>query len=187
MERETVPTRFIFAIALALAFATNLVALVAHAANYNLTATGAPLVSTAATNCGALLSDAYDDFCPSDPGGNSTCECDTFNASINGNQVGVVTNLSGTLHVTVDNGAAVDTPDCQPIFGELTFAASKDTETIYLNGTRCNAPAGGTPTWAGGWGTFSSSNGLKALGTLTWTFNPITNLYTLKLAGKTQP
>lgn len=172
---------------LMIALAINLRAFISDAAPYNLTATGAPLASTPATNCGALLSDAYDDFCASDPGGNSTCECDSFNANISGNQVGKVSDLSGTLHVTVDNGAAVDTPDCQPIFGELTFAATKDAETIYLNGARCNAQGAGNPTWKGGWGTFSSANGFKALGTLSWSFNPIKNLYTLTLMGKTQP
>ena len=158
---------------------------IASAANYNLTATGAHQATSPAANCGTALGDAYDAFCPSDPINSTSCECDSFNANISGNQTGAVTDLSGTLHLTVDLGPAVDTPDCQPIFGELSFAGTKDTETIYLNGSHCLAKSNGNEALTGGWGTFSSANNLKALGTFVMTRKP-DGSYSAKFLGKTQ-
>src|SRR5438552_5386832 len=130
----------------------------ARAKGYNLTANGTLQASTGGTTCGAQLGDAYDTFCPSDPITKTTCNCESYNANVNGNLAGMVTDLSGALNLTVDSGGEVGTPDCQPIFGELAFIGSKDTETIYLNGSHCAAQANGDEAFLGGWGMFSSTD-----------------------------
>ena len=175
--------RVVVATLLALAFGPY--PLIASAAGYSLSGTGTRQSTNSSTTCGSSFGDAYDTFCPSDPIITATCECDSYNASVSGNQTGSVTDLSGTMHITTDFGPVVDTPDCQPIFGELTFAGTKDTETIYLNGSHCSAKSNGDEALVGGWGTFSSSNNLKAFGTFVMTRKP-DDSYSIKLLGKTQ-
>jgi hypothetical protein len=175
---KQVGTRVIWAFA----FAVAIHPLIAQAAAYNLNASGSRQSRTGSTTCGAALGDTYDTFCPSDPVGNTSCECQSFSANVNGNLAGAGL---GTLNVTVDNGIAVDTPDCQPFFGELIFAASGDNETIYLNGSHCNPQGAGGEAVRGGWGIFSSSKGIKAFGTLVGTRNP-DHSYSLTLSGGTQ-
>jgi hypothetical protein len=172
-------------VAMMVAFAFGAYPLIASAAGYNLSATGTRQSDTAATTCGVEFGDAYDATCPSDPINKTTCGCTSYNANITGNKAGLVKDLSGKLHLTTDSGPAVDTPDCQPIFGELSFAGTKDTETIYLNGSHCNAKLNGDQELVGGWGTFSSSSAFKALGTFSMTKKPDES-YSMTLSGKTK-
>jgi hypothetical protein len=167
---------------LTVALAIALSPLAVQAATYNLTASGNLQTATRAKTCGAVFGDSYDTFCPSDPAGSTTCECDSFTANVNGSVSG---SGPGKLTITEDGGAAVDTPDCRPIFGELTFTATGDSETIYLNGSRCNAHGAGGEAVRGGWGIFSSSARIRAFGTLTGSINP-DSTYSVTLAGRTQ-
>jgi hypothetical protein len=152
----------------------------ARAAGYVVTATGSLATLTSdnnsnSTGCGTIAGDAYDDFCHS-----GSCVCITYTGDISGKLIG--TDSSGQLHVTVDNGDG--TPNCKPVYGELIFAGSKDSETIYLNGSRCPTNSKGVASFSGGWGTFSSSNSIKAFGTFTGTLSEQAD-YKIKLSGKT--
>ena len=152
----------------------------ARAAGYSLSATGTLATLTSdnnsnTTGCGTIAGDAYDNFCAS-----GSCVCITYAGQVSGKLVG--TDPAGQLHVTIDDGDG--TPNCKPVYGELIFAGSKDTETIYLNGSRCPANSKGVAVFSGGWGTFSSANSLKAFGTFSGTLSEQTN-YTIKLSGKT--
>jgi hypothetical protein len=155
------------------------------AASYNLTlnATLSSVLiddTTRATGCGESQGDTYDDFCPS-----NNCDCTVYVGKVKGNRTGKSADQSAELHVT--HNALPGTPVCRPVFGELIFSASKDTETIYLNGSQCPEKKPGVQSILGGWEIFDSAQSLAALGTFTGTVTQgqSDTVLKLKLSGRT--
>jgi hypothetical protein len=154
------------------------------AGGFNAVVDGELLNSWNATTCGAQLGDTYDDFCPS-----GACRCLLYEGKVSGNQVGKGTDA--TLHLTVDGGSSTSNPGCQPVFGELSFSGSKDTETINLNGSLCyplgNADkSNARQLFQGGFGIANSSGNLAGFGTADGKFQWNEIGFQLKLTGQAQ-
>jgi hypothetical protein len=144
---------------------------------YMLSVTGA-LLNRFDGTCGDNLGDTYDNFCPS--GG---CSClqydDPDKIEFTGNKVGA--SEKGTVHFTYDGGSdgtgigGHTGLGCNPVFGEVQVPGSKDTETIYFNGSICavlgnDSANNAAQKMEGGWSIHSSSKGIKAFGTFSGSF-----------------
>ena len=158
-------------------------ALEARAGSYSVAIRGELVNSFSPATCGDQLGDTYDTFCPS-----GQCRCEQYEGTISGNRVGAGSDVA--LHLTIDQGDHTSSPGCSPFFGELTFTGSKDTETLYLNGSYCE-PFGNPASpkakqlLRGGFGVSSSSHGVTAFGTLSGQLDYNDTNYKLKLSGRT--
>ena len=155
----------------------------ARAGNFSATIRGELVNTFSPMTCGDQFGDAYDTFCPS-----GSCRCEEYEGTVSGNRVGQGSDVA--LHLTIDQGEHTSTPGCSPVFGELTFTGSKDTETIYLNGSLCDPFGSDSSPKAklllrGGFGVSASSHSVAAFGTLSGQFDYNNIAYKLKLTGRT--
>ena len=165
---------------------------------YNLTVAGALLNTFSPTTCGAKLGDTYDTFCPS-----GSCSCSQYDdpdkSKFGGNMVGGRSKGGdpGTVHFTRDGGkdgtgnSGHTGLGCNPVFGEVQVPGTKDSETIYFNGSICT-PQGNSSAknaaekMGGGWSIHSSTHGIKAFGTFTGSFQFNAIGFAMKFSGITQ-
>jgi hypothetical protein len=155
----------------------------ATAGSYSASIRGELLNTFNATTCGDQLGDAYDGFCPS-----GQCRCQVYEGTVSGNRVGKGSDVA--LHLTVDQGDQTSSPGCSPVFGELSFTGSKDTETLRLNGSLCDVFGSESSPKAkqllrGGFGVAASSHGVAAFGTASGQFEFNDIGFKLKLSGRT--
>lgn len=164
----------------------------AEAASFKASIHGDLLNRFSPATCGSQLGDSYDNFCPS-----GACSClqydDVEKGRFAGNVLGKGKKGSVHLHITRDGGAGTghsgkSGPGCNPVYGQMELAGTKDVETIYFAGSLCD-PQGnhGQESMTGGWSINSSAHGIKAFGTLTGSFGFFKNtLFSMKLSGQTQ-
>jgi hypothetical protein len=111
-----------------------------------------------------------------------------------GNKVG--SSKKGTVHFTYDGGSdgtgisGHTGLGCNPVFGEVQVPGSKDTETIYFNGSICAVEGNDSVNSAaqmmeGGWSIHSSSKGIKAFGTFSGSFQFNKTGFSMHFTGQT--